>query len=36
MEILVKDYRGEIEDVIHPGIISICDFEGKLLYGGRF
>lgn len=32
MEILVKDYRGELEDLIHPGIITIVDYKGNLLH----
>lgn len=32
MEILVKDYRGELEDLVHPGIITIVDYEGNLLH----
>lgn len=32
VEILVKDYRGGIEDLIHPGIISIVDYKGNVLY----
>lgn len=32
LEILVKDYRNGIEDLIHPGIISIVDYQGNVLY----
>ena len=32
LEILVKDYRNGIEDLIHPGIISIVDYQGNVLH----
>lgn len=32
LEILVKDYRGGVEDLLHPGIISIVDYKGNSLY----
>lgn len=32
LEILVKDYRGGLEDLLHPGIISIVDYKGNVLY----
>lgn len=32
LEILVKDYRGGIEDLVHPGIISIVDYKGNSIY----
>ncbi len=32
MEILVKTYRGPLEDLFHTGHIAVVDSQGKLLY----